>query len=37
MVDSHCHLDACEPAAAELKMREYFDWIQEKKPGAPPS
>jgi len=25
-----------EPAASMLKMREYYDWIQEKKPGAPP-
>lgn len=25
-----------EPAASKLKMREYFDWIQEKKPHAPP-
>jgi glucosamine-6-phosphate deaminase len=25
-----------EPAAANLKMREYFDWVQEKKPHAPP-
>src|SRR3954463_9267268 len=24
-----------EEAAAQLKMREYFDWVQEKKPGAP--
>jgi glucosamine-6-phosphate deaminase len=24
-----------EPAAQELKMREYFDWVQEKKPDAP--
>src|SRR2546423_37934 len=24
-----------EPAASKLKMREYYDWIQEKKPGAP--
>ena len=24
-----------EPAAGKLKMREYYDWIQEKKPGAP--
>jgi len=26
-----------EEAAAQLKMREYFDWVQEKKPGAPPA
>src|SRR6476619_2718309 len=24
-----------EEAASQLKMREYFDWVQEKKPGAP--
>jgi glucosamine-6-phosphate deaminase len=24
-----------EDAASELKMREYYDWIQEHKPGAP--
>src|SRR3954464_15413374 len=24
-----------EPAAAKLKMREYYDWIQKKKPDAP--
>ena len=24
-----------EAAASKLKMREYYDWIQEKKPGAP--
>ena len=23
-------------AASKLKMREYFDWVQHKKPGAPP-
>ncbi len=27
---------ADEQAASKLKMREYYDWIQEKKPGAPP-
>src|SRR5687768_8813389 len=26
-----------EAAAAKLTMREYYDWIQEKKPGAPPA
>lgn len=26
-----------EDAASELTMREYYDWIQEKKPGAPQS
>jgi glucosamine-6-phosphate deaminase len=25
-----------EPAASKLKMRDYYQWIQEKKPGAPP-
>lgn len=24
-----------EPAASKLKMREYYDWIQQKKPAAP--
>src|SRR3954469_2454259 len=24
-----------EPAAGKLKMREYYDWIQQKKPSAP--
>ncbi len=24
-----------EPAASKLKMREYYDWIQKKKPDAP--
>jgi len=24
-----------EDAAGKLEMREYYDWIQEKKPGAP--
>jgi glucosamine-6-phosphate deaminase len=24
-----------EPAASELTMRDYYDWIQEKKPGSP--
>ena len=26
-----------EPAAAQLTMREYYDWILAKKPGAPQS
>src|SRR5881398_1276591 len=26
-----------EEAASQLKMREYFDWVHEKKPGAPPA
>ena len=24
-----------EPAADDLQMREYYDWVQTKKPGAP--
>ena len=24
-----------DEAAGELKMREYYDWIQANKPGAP--
>jgi glucosamine-6-phosphate deaminase len=24
-----------EEASSKLKMREYYDWIQQKKPGAP--
>lgn len=24
-----------EAAASSLQMREYYDWIQMKKPGAP--
>lgn len=24
-----------DPAAAQLKMREYYDWIEEHRPGAP--
>jgi glucosamine-6-phosphate deaminase len=31
--DSTVYVD--EPAASKLKMREYYDWIQQKKPGAP--
>lgn len=26
-----------EPAASELKMREYYDWVMNKKPHAPPA
>jgi len=26
-----------DDAAGNLKMREYYDWIQKKKPGAPPA
>ncbi len=25
-----------EAAAGQLQMREYYDWVQAKKPGAPP-
>jgi glucosamine-6-phosphate deaminase len=25
-----------DPAAGDLKMRDYYDWVQKKKPGAPP-
>jgi glucosamine-6-phosphate deaminase len=31
--DVHIFID--EAAASKLKMREYYDWIQAKKPGAP--
>jgi len=31
--DANIFID--EPAAAKLTMREYYDWIQAKKPGAP--
>ena len=31
---AHVFLD--NDAAGKLKMREYYDWIQAKKPGAPP-
>ena len=24
-----------EPAASQLEMRDYYEWIQAKKPGAP--
>jgi glucosamine-6-phosphate deaminase len=24
-----------EPAAGQLKMRDYYDWVMKKKPGAP--
>jgi glucosamine-6-phosphate deaminase len=24
-----------DPAATELQMREYYDWIEERRPGAP--
>jgi glucosamine-6-phosphate deaminase len=26
---------ADDPAASKLKMREYYEWIQAKKPDAP--
>jgi hypothetical protein len=32
--DARVFLD--DSAAAELKMREYYDWIMTKKPHAPP-
>ncbi|NOX57209.1 MAG: glucosamine-6-phosphate deaminase [Planctomycetes bacterium] len=31
--DAHVFID--EDAASKLTMRDYYDWIQEKKPGAP--
>ncbi len=31
--DTLCFLD--RPAASKLKMVEYYDWIQAKRPGAP--
>jgi glucosamine-6-phosphate deaminase len=31
--DAMVYID--EPAASKLKMREYYEWIQLKKPGAP--
>jgi glucosamine-6-phosphate deaminase len=31
--DVRVYVDA--PAAGELKMRDYYDWIQKMKPGAP--
>ena len=24
-----------EPAASQLKMRDYYDWVMKKKPDAP--
>ncbi|MFV1966983.1 MAG: glucosamine-6-phosphate deaminase [Pirellulaceae bacterium] len=32
--DAHVYID--EPAAADLAMRDYYEWVQAKKPGAPP-
>ena len=31
--DAQVYLD--DPAAGQLKMREYYDWIEEHRPGAP--
>jgi glucosamine-6-phosphate deaminase len=31
--DTKVYVDS--DAASKLKMREYFEWIQQKKPGAP--
>jgi len=31
--DAYVFVDS--PAASQLEMREYYDWIQTKKPGAP--
>jgi len=31
--DTTCYVD--RPAAGKLKMLEYFEWIQAKRPGAP--
>jgi glucosamine-6-phosphate deaminase len=31
--DASVYLD--DAAAGQLKMREYYDWVREKKPGAP--
>lgn len=31
-----CNAFLDEEAAEELKMREYYDWVQVHKPGAPP-
>ena len=28
-------LSVGEEAAPELRMHEYYDWIQERRPGAP--
>lgn len=32
--DAHVFID--DAAAASLEMREYYEWVQAKKPGAPP-
>ena len=32
--DAHVFID--EAAASKLTMRDYYEWIQEKMPGAPP-
>ena len=31
----HAKVFVDEPAAGKLKMREYYDWVAKKKPGAP--
>jgi len=31
--DTACYLD--RPAAASLRMTEYYDWVEAKRPGAP--
>jgi len=33
----HVQIFLDEEAASKLKMRKYYDWIQEKKPGSPRS
>ena len=33
----HVQIFLDEEAASKLKMRKYYDWIQEKKPGSPKS
>jgi glucosamine-6-phosphate deaminase len=32
----HTHVYIDEPAAVNLEMRDYYEWVQAKKPGAPP-
>jgi len=32
---AHTKVFVDEPAAKDLKMREYYDWVYKKKPGAP--
>jgi glucosamine-6-phosphate deaminase len=31
--DAHVYVD--QPAASQLQMRDYYEWVQAKKPGAP--